>query len=172
MKREGISMKTLRLIDEYFEISISVFLMSLMTVILGIQVFMRYVMGASLSWSEELARYAFIWLIYLSISYGAKQMRHIKIDAALKLFPDSWRGYVVLLADVIFLVFALYVVWTSWAVIERQLMLGQTSPAMRMPMWIVYAAPCVGFFMTGIRQIQTIIFRIKNPNSWRQEEEI
>ena len=67
-------MKVLKWLDEYAEISICVALLSAMTLILAVQVFMRYVMGASLSWSEELARYLFIWLIYLGISFGARQM--------------------------------------------------------------------------------------------------
>lgn len=71
-------MKFLKLIDEYLEMSICVALISVIAVVLGLQVFMRYVMQNSLSWSEELARYLFIWLIYIGISYGAKIMRHIK----------------------------------------------------------------------------------------------
>ncbi|MBY5985944.1 TRAP transporter small permease [Halomonas sp. DP5Y7-2] len=163
-------MKVLKWFDQYAEISICVVLMSAMTLLLAVQVFMRYVMGESLSWSEELARYFFIWLIYLGISYGAREMRHIKIDAALKLFPRPARPWVVILGDVLFLVFALYVVWTSWTVIERQMMLGQTSPAIGVPMWIVYAAPCVGFALTTARQVQSICWRIKHPDAAHESE--
>ncbi|MFV0333505.1 MAG: TRAP transporter small permease [Tropicimonas sp.] len=165
-------MKLLTWLDKNLEITLSVALMSTMTAILAFQVFMRYVMGASLSWSEEVARYMFIWLIYLSIAYGAAQMRHIKLDAALGLFPQGLRNYVVILGDVLFLVFALYVVWTSWQVVERQLMLGQTSPAIGMPMWMIYSAPTVGFALTTFRQLQVIAFRIRNPNAWRDDEDI
>ena len=41
----------------------------LMTLIMGIQVFSRYVLGASLSWSEELTRYIFVWAGFLSGSF-------------------------------------------------------------------------------------------------------
>lgn len=163
-------MKLLHWLDEYVEIGISVALMLAMTAILAVQVFMRYVMGASLAWSEEIARYMFIWLIYLSISYGARQMRHIKIDAALGLFPDGARRWVVVLGDILFLVFALYVVWTAWSVVGRQMMLNQRSPAIGIPMWAIYSAPMVGFALTTIRQVQTILWRLKNPDGWREEE--
>ena len=49
-------MKFLKLIDEYLEMGICVTLISVIAVVLGLQVFMRYVMQNSLSWSEELAR--------------------------------------------------------------------------------------------------------------------
>lgn len=154
-------MKFLKLIDEYLEMGICVTLISVIAVVLGLQVFMRYVMQNSLSWSEELARYLFIWLIYIGISYGAKIMRHIKIDASLYLFPKKWRAYVVIIGDFLFLVFCFIVIIYSVLLVNRQLMLSQTSPAIGMPMWIVYAAPGVGFFLTAIRQIQTIIYRLK-----------
>ena len=148
-------------LDNYLEMSIGVVLILAVSVILSIQVFMRYVMGSSLSWSEELSRYMFIWLIYLGISYGAKVMRHIKIDAGLYMFPKSLRPKIVILGDAVFLVFSVTVVIYSSKLVERQMMLDQTSPAMGIPMWFVYLAPAVGFGLTAIREIQTIIYRVK-----------
>ena len=167
-------MKLLKLLDEYLEMSICVVLISAISIILGLQVFMRYVMQNSLSWSEELSRYLFVWLIYIGISYGAKIMRHIKIDASLYMFPKKWRSYVVIVGDFLFFVFCLIVVTYSVFLVQRQIMLSQTSPAIGMPMWILYAAPGVGFTLTALRQIQTIIYRFnlfkKNENYDPSEE--
>ncbi len=157
-------MKTIRYFLDNFERLVSIALMSIMTVILAIQVFMRYVMNNSLSWSEEMARYIFVWLIYISISYGAQSIKHIKIDAAMALFPAKWRRWVAILGDVLFLLFCLFIVWTAWGIIGRQLKLGQYSPAMQMPMWILYAAPMVGFGLTAIREVQTIYRRLTDPD--------
>lgn len=165
-------MKLLKLLDEKLELSICITLMSVITVVLGVQVFMRYVMHASLSWSEELARYCFIWLVYIGISYGAKIMRHIKIDAGLYLFPKNTRKYVVIVGDVVFFLFALVIVYYAWNLVGRQIKLGQLSPAMQIPMWIVYAAPLVGFILTAIRQIQTIIYRVKHLNDKEDPTEV
>ena len=157
-------MKLLKLLDDKLEMFICIALMSIFTILLGVQVFMRYVAGASLSWSEELARYMFVWLVYIGISYGAKVMRHIKIDAGLYLFPKGIRRHVVILGDIIFLIFSLVIVYYAWGLVVRQYTLGQLSPAMQLPMWIVYLAPCVGFGLTAIREIQTIIYRVKHLN--------
>ncbi|WP_242975063.1 TRAP transporter small permease [Anaerovirgula multivorans] len=162
-------MKILKVLDEKLELSLCIVLMSLMTITIFIQVIMRYVMHNSLVWSEELARYLFIWLIYLGISYGAKIMKHIKIEAALGLFPSKARPMIILLGDVIFLGFSMFIAYTSFTVVQRQIVLGQASPAMHMPMWIIYAAPMVGFTLTSIRQTQTILYRI---NKFREGGEI
>ena len=158
-------MKLLKTLDEKFEISICVFLMSLMTVLIFAQVIMRYVFHSSLSWSEELSRYVFIWLIYIGVSYGSKQMKHLKIEAGLSIFPSAVRPYIVIIGDILFLVFSIFIIFTSSIVVNKQMMLGQSSPALGIPMTIIYAAPAVGFFLTSIRQVQTIIYRVKSMRS-------
>ena len=60
--------KTLHWLDENLEEFILVVFLIAMTLIMGIQVFCRYVLGMSLSWSEELTRYLFIWSGFLSVS--------------------------------------------------------------------------------------------------------
>nr|WP_312884230.1 TRAP transporter small permease [Clostridium psychrophilum] len=153
-------LKLIKLIDDKIEIAICVVLISLMTILVFVQVIMRYVMGNSLVWSEELARYLFIWLIYIGISYGAKIMKHIKIDASLKLFPLKIRPVTVIVGDTLFLVFSLFITFSAFLVVQKEITLGQTSPAMQLPMWIIYAAPMIGFALTSIRQVQTIIYRV------------
>ena len=153
-------MKLLRLLNDKLEIFICVILMSTMTTLLTIQVFMRYVMRNSLSWSEELARYIFIWLVYIGISYGAKISKHIRIEAALKMFPEKTRPFVVLLGEVLFMCFAAFTSYVGWSVVQRQIRLGQVSAAMGIPLWIVYAAPMVGFGLTAFREAQNIFHRV------------
>lgn len=52
--------KGLQFLNRYLEEILCVALMSVMTIIIFVQVIMRYVAHNSLSWSEELARYCFI----------------------------------------------------------------------------------------------------------------
>lgn len=164
-------MKLLKFLDDNLEMYICIALLSIMTSVLAVQVFMRYVMQASLSWSEELARYLFVWLVYLGLSYGAKIMRHIKIEAALGLFPQKWRPYIVILGDFIFLGFAVFICMTAYTIVKKQMILGQTSPAMGMPMWFLYSAPLVGFALASIRQVQTILYRIRRLGIEEETEE-
>ncbi|MDR1578861.1 MAG: TRAP transporter small permease [Synergistaceae bacterium] len=154
-------MRLLKFLDDKLEMVLCVVLMSFMSSLLAVQVFMRYVMGNSLSWSEELARYVFIWLVYIGVSYGAKIMKHIRIEAALGLFPKESRPFVMLAGDVIFLCFSLFICYTAWGVLQRQIRLNQISPAMGMPLWIVYAAPMVGFGLCSVREAQNVLYRIK-----------
>jgi TRAP-type C4-dicarboxylate transport system permease small subunit len=165
-------MKLLKWLDQYFEQSVSIALMSLMTLLLFVQVMMRRVFGHSLSWSEELARYLFIWLVYFGISYGSKIMKHIKLDAFLSLlFPKKVRPYIVVTGDVIFLLFAFFIIVTSYQLLQKQIKLGQTSPAIHIHMGFVYAAPLVGFIMTAVRQIEAIIYHLREAKKGEQKND-
>ena len=49
-------------------------------------------------------------------------------------------------------------------------MIEQLSPAMRVPMWIVYSAPVVGFSLTSIRVIQSMVYTFKHRNDPEDSE--
>lgn len=153
--------KVLHWLDENLESTICMVLLSVFTVILFIQVVMRYVFNNSLSWSEELARYLFIWLVFIGISYGAKQMKHLKIDVFLNVFPKKFRPYVIIFADVVVLVFAVIVIYSAYTIVMQYMKMGSSSPALRIPTWFIQSSSIVGYGLTMIRQIQTIIYRIK-----------
>lgn len=153
--------KILKWLDDNLELYICVFLMSAMTLVTFVQVVMRKVFNNSLSWSEELARYIFIWLIYIGISYGCKLRKHIKIDAALNLFPKKARPYIVILGDILFIAFAVYIAYTGVTYSLSQMQYGMCSPALKIPMEYIYMSTVVGFGLAFIREIQTVIYRIK-----------
>ena len=64
----------------------------MMTAIMGIQVVFRYAFGMSLSWSEEITRYIFIWEGFLSISYCTKKCISIKVEQFVAMFPKRGKA--------------------------------------------------------------------------------
>ena len=149
--------KLLKILDEHAEDVLAVILMSAATLIIVIQVIMRYLFKNSLSWSEEMARYLFVWMTFISISYGIK-----KIEAALSLFPKSIRPLVVIIGDIFSLVWCVFVTVVGFNLIGKVVRSGQISPALSVPMWLIYLAPCIGYALSTIRCIQTIVLRVKN----------
>ena len=77
--------KALHWLNEYLEEFVLVIGLILMTLIMGIQVFCRYVLGMSLPWSEELTRYIFIWCGFqlsmvstICFSISTSCLRHLR----------------------------------------------------------------------------------------------
>lgn len=151
-----------KFLDEHAEDIISVTLMSVATITIVIQVIMRYLFKSSLSWSEELARYVFVWMTFISISYGIKKRKHVKIEAALSLFPKKIRPVIVIIGDVISLGWCVFVVFTGWSLLGKVIKSGQISPAMSIPMYLIYLAPCIGYVLSSVRCVQTIMLRVQN----------
>lgn len=154
-------MKILRWMDENIE-SVLMIVLSLLTVtVIFIQVFMRYVMGASLVWSEELARYAFIWLIFIGVSYGVKRQAHISVDALSMILNKKGNIVMGIVANLFFLAFAALLAYYSFNV---AIQVTRLSPALEIPLIWVYLAPAVGFALTSIRLVQRLIMQIQALN--------
>ena len=151
----------LKIVDEHFEEAIVVALMAMMSALIGVQIFMRYVMGASLSWSEELARYFFIWATYIGIAYAVRKDAHIRVTMGTDLFAAGGQIYVRVLTHMIFGAFALFVMYQGWFMVEKTFRFGQKSASLGVPMGIIYLAPFTGFLLVVLRLIQAILVDLR-----------
>lgn len=154
----------LKLIDEHFEEAIIVALISAMSLLIGVQVFMRYAMSASLSWSEELSRYLFIWLTYLGVAFAVRRDAHIRVTMLVSIFPPRLQLATRILTHVIFAGFAAFVMYQGWFMVERTFRFGQTSASLGIPMGFVYLAPVTGFALTLARLAQATVLDLMRWN--------
>lgn len=105
-------------------------------------VFFRYVMQNSLSWSDEAAMLCFSWLIFLTAALMVRENGHVRIELVEAIIPQ--KAYY-LLGEIVWIVIALvglYMAWTGFQFIS--LTMGQTSPAMRYPIWLRDASLPIG----------------------------
>lgn len=65
--------------------------LSAMFLILLAQVIMRYVFSRPLTWSEEAARFIFVYVSFIGISYAYRQKGHIRMEVVVNLFPQAVR---------------------------------------------------------------------------------
>lgn len=154
-------------LDEYLEEVLLVILLAGMAVIMGIQVFCRYVLSMSLSWSEELTRYLFIWAGFLSISYCTKRCISIKIEQFVALFPKRGKALFKVINHTVELILFFYLLPFSWRYLNLAIATGQTSPALGIPMYLVQAAPLAGFLLAAVRILQRWVIEWKTV--WRKE---
>ncbi len=154
-------MRFLKCLDDHFEEFLLVILLAGMSLLIGTQIFMRYVIQESLTWSEEVARYLFIWVTYIGVSYAVKKHAHIRVEAAIMFMPEKVKKIVSLLSDIVFLIFAIMVVKEGYVLSMKIFRFGQASPAMGIPMGYIYLAPTFGFFLVFIRLLQNLVVNFK-----------
>lgn len=110
------------------------------------QVVFRYVLKMPLSWSEELARYTFMWTTFLGASVALRSNSLPNITMGLNFFPAKVRPYLYLITQSLSLLFCyhfiVYGIELSYAV------LPDTSPGLDFTMaWAYAALPVGGLFM-------------------------
>ena len=70
---------------------LSVVLFLIIFILALCQICMRYVLNKPLVWSEELIRYAFVWICYLGWVLGTRNRSHIQITIIVNLLPTMSR---------------------------------------------------------------------------------
>ncbi|MXZ61180.1 MAG: TRAP transporter small permease [Acidobacteria bacterium] len=111
-----------------------------------LQVLMRYLFATPNPWSEELSRFAFIWVSLLGASLAVEHRAHYGFDQVTKKLDPRTRKAVERFAWAVVLAFALLLIGTGIALMD--LTLGERSAALDLPIALVYAAaPVSGALM-------------------------
>lgn len=151
-------MKIIKKIDDNFEELLLMLLLAIMAMVMGVQVVARYVFNYSLTWSEELTRYMFVWSAFLSISYCTKKQISIKIEQIVSMLPTKLHAIFKIIEKAVMLVFFVYMIKYAYNFVQASVLSGQISPACRIPMYFIQVAPLVGFILTIIRLIQGLVY--------------
>lgn len=151
----------MKFLDKYFEEILLVTLISAMSALILAQIFMRFVIGSSITWSEELARYLFIWMTWIGTSYAVKKHAHIRVTALSQKFPQRFNHHFNILTYVVFLVFCGLVIKEGIALTEKIFRFNQQSASLGVPMGYVYIAPVFGLSLTALRLLQAIYQEIQ-----------
>lgn len=150
-------MSFLRWIDLNAEKALASLLLGAIVLLIFANVFMRYVMNASLSWGEELTLWLFVWFVWLGVSYAFRTGDHVRITVLRDVLGERAR----LIADVVIslLVLGFLVVLTIECVklIRMPFVASQTSVVLGLPIPILYASAPVGAGLSAIRVIQHMI---------------
>lgn len=166
-------MTFLKALDEKFEEYFLVGSLIFNLVLIFIQVIMRYIFKSSLSWSEELGRYIFLWQIWIGASYAVKKSKHLRIEVLKKHLSPKGQVKLDLVAIIIWAAFSLFLTTKSAELTSILISRGQLSPAMRLPMGYAYASVPVGCGLMTIRLVQEIYEKIKkleNDNYFKKSE--
>ncbi len=141
-------------------------LLAVLCAIVFIQVIMRYGYGHSLSWSEELTRYMFVWIIYLGVNLGIRSDSQIKIDIMDLALHGKARKALHIIQHLVSIAACLAAAWGSYYLIKIGFL--AISPTLHWPMWVVYIVFPIGFALDIIACLRKIYAILKN---WNEKEE-
>lgn len=161
----------LMLLNKHLEEYLLVFGTMVMIVIIFYQVIARRFFNSSLAWSEELARYIFIWTVWMAVPYTVTKGRHIRLEVLLDVVKPSVRFILDMAFFLVSAAFFGYVGYLSVGIVADVMKMGQLTPAMQIPKWLCYLALPTGSIIGALRFLQYGYLRIlrfmKNPDDVR-----
>lgn len=130
-------------------------ILTLMVIIVTVQILVRYVFFYSLSWSEELSRYLFAWLILIGACLGIEDRSSICIDV----IENLTHGNAKKIIHILQYVFSLIAVGIMFYASIKFVQLGarQLSPAMAIPMAVIYMCFPIGFVLMGLENVIKLV---------------
>ena len=117
--------------------------------IVFLQFFTRYVLNDSLSWTEEIARYGLMWIVFIGGIMVTRRNTHIAVELLSNVMkPGLVRSTLLAIVDLIKLSFLGLLAWFAWTITERMGL--QRMTVFDLPMSYVYAGVafgCLGMFL-------------------------
>jgi TRAP-type C4-dicarboxylate transport system permease small subunit len=136
MNRSELIFNKVNRILEWFLVTI----FALLVLDVLFQVFSRYILGASFSWTEEFARFSLIWLTILGAAYLNAKREHLSMNFLYEKFSISNKRKAMIFKQVCIFLFALIVmVIGGFNLVYTTLHLEQLSGTLRIPLGYVYA---------------------------------
>jgi TRAP-type C4-dicarboxylate transport system permease small subunit len=126
------------------------------------QVVNRNIFQLSIGWFEELAVYCMIWMALLGTEMGLRDGTQAAVTAIVDRFHGKGKLLVQILAKAFVVAFTAIMTVASWSMVAKQIRIGQTTAALKIPMAVPYAALFFAFaIMTAVQGI-TLIVWLKN----------
>jgi TRAP-type transport system small permease protein len=115
------------------------------------QFFTRYFLNDSASWTEEIARYLLIGVVFVGASIGVAKNNHIQVDLLYRWLPPAAGRALAIVVDVIRIAFFASMAW--FTVLMMQKMGSYQMTIVDLPMNIVYGVVLFGFAAMAVRSV-------------------
>ena len=116
------------------------------------QVFTRYVMDDPAGWTEEIARYFLVAVVFVGAAMSVRKNNHIQVDYFYRLMPAAMGRVLATLVDGVRCVFLGYASWLTWLLLQR--IGNQPMAVIDLPVGWVFSAMLFGFVLMFLRSLQ------------------
>ena len=133
-----------------------------LSVVIMLQVFIRYVVGLPLVWVDEVAIYLLIATIYIGSSVGVLDDQHFRVSFLVELLPRPLASLVKTVILMVWLAFSITVAWQGAKIVGMLFKAPYISPALGVPQQWPYLLLPVGFSLMALK-VGILIFEGWRP---------
>lgn len=132
---------------------------TLMTIVVFLQVIFRYFLIRPLYWSEEAARYLFVWISLLGAALGVHRHAHFGMDFFFKMLPPRGQRFLALLICLLMEIVVMVLLVQGLRLVQKTI--DQHSPAMEISMGWAYACLPVGAALMGVHLLVKMLHHVQ-----------
>ncbi|GFM34404.1 TRAP transporter large permease subunit [Desulfovibrio subterraneus] len=123
--------------------------------------FMKSIAGWAV-WSEELARYVFVWVSYLAVPLAVLKRTSIRVDLVYEKLSDNLKACNWVVVELSIIILSGMLAYMGWGIVQMQLEFPQITPAMRIGYYIPYLILPVAFGLAVVRGLQSLSKQIRS----------
>lgn len=148
----------LRVLNRAEEGIISLLLVA-MTLLVFVEVVMRFAFNSGFLWAQELTLHISAWFVLFGASYGLKVGAHIGVDAFIKTLPETGQRILSGVAVILSLVYCGLFLYGSWIYLGKMKKIAIELEDLPIQTWIAQSVLVIGFAFLSIRLLQ-LLWRI------------
>ena len=146
----------LRLLERGFEPAIIVTALGVVIALLFADVVARFAFQTSVPWAGEVARFAFVYMIYFGISFAIREKRHLRVTLLVDAFPRAAQRWLMVASELVFLAYSVAICWLGVVITANAIDRGQSLSATQWPTAWLYAAIIFSGALSALRLLQSI----------------
>jgi C4-dicarboxylate transporter DctQ subunit len=141
------------------EEAIIALLLVAMTLLVFIEVVMRFGFGSGFLWAQELTLHISAWFVLFGVSYGLKVGAHIGVDAFVKKLPEMGQRFLSSIAVLLSLGYCGLFLYGSWIYLGKMKKIGIELEDLPVETWVAHSILLIGFAFLSVRLLQ-LLWRI------------
>ena len=139
---------------DYFEEIVLFIALAVMTIISFANILSRNFANISLSFTEEITINLFVLLTFVGTAVGVRRYAHLGFTLIYDKVGTAWKKAIIIFSTLAGLVLFGVLFWYGIQMVLFQMEMGQKTPALGMPQWVLSSSMAIGALLCVIRTIQ------------------
>lgn len=135
-------------------------------------VFGRYIFSQSIYFSEELNQFLIVLVTFVGLGYAARKGRHIRMSALYDQLSDRNKKILMIFIAAVTSAVMFVLAYYSYKYVARVAKLGKVTPALQVPLYLTYLWVPVGFVITGIQYLLTVVKNLQSRDVYISYEQV
>lgn len=132
----------------------------------------RFVFAQSIYFTEELNQFLIVLVTFVGLGYAARKGRHIRMSAVYDQLSDRQRKAMMILIAAVTAAVMFVLAYYSYVYVARVAKLGKVTPSLQVPLYLTYFWVPLGFIITGIQYIMTVVKNLQSDDIYISYEQI